>query len=38
MVRLRVGDRIAFGPEHITRIENPPRGYLIQRFGRDFVT
>ena len=33
---LREGDSIAFGPEHIADIGNPPREYVIKKYGASF--
>jgi hypothetical protein len=36
-LRLRRGDLISFGAEHIVRIETPPSDYLLERFGPQFL-
>jgi len=35
-LRLREGDNIAFGPEHIAAISTPPREYVINKHGSSF--
>ncbi len=35
-VRLREGDVITFGPEHIAEIASPPREYVIEKYGPSF--
>jgi uncharacterized protein YegJ (DUF2314 family) len=35
-LRLREGDSITFGPEHIAEIGTPPREYVIKKYGASF--
>ena len=35
-LRLRQGDSITFGPEHIAAISTPPREYVIKTYGASF--
>ena len=35
-LRLREGDSVTFGPEHIADIATPPRHYVIQKYGASF--
>ncbi len=35
-LRLREGDSISFGPEHICAIGNPPREYVTEKYGASF--
>jgi hypothetical protein len=35
-LRLRKGDSITFGPEHIAQIATPPREYVITKYGARF--
>ena len=35
-LRLREGDRITFGPEHVADIATPPREYVIKKYGASF--
>jgi len=35
-LRLREGDNVAFGPEHIAEIGTPPRDYIIKKYGASF--
>jgi uncharacterized protein YegJ (DUF2314 family) len=35
-LRLREGDVINFGPEHIADISTPPREYVINKYGVSF--
>jgi hypothetical protein len=35
-LRLREGDSITFGPEHIIDISTPPREYVIKKYGASF--
>lgn len=35
-LRLREGDGVTFGPEHIAEIANPPRQYVIEKYGESF--
>jgi hypothetical protein len=35
-LRLREGDTIVFGPEHIANIDGPPRNYIVEKFGASF--
>jgi hypothetical protein len=35
-LRLREGDVITFGPEHIADIDTPPREYVIKKYGASF--
>jgi hypothetical protein len=35
-LRLRPGDEIRFGPEHITAVDTPSRQYVLQKYGADF--
>ena len=35
-LRLREGDNITFGPEHITEIGSPPREYVMKKYGASF--
>ena len=35
-IRLREGDIIRFGPEHVSRISKPPREYVIKKYGECF--
>ena len=35
-LRLREGDTITFGPEHIAEIATPPREYVIKKYGASF--
>lgn len=32
-LRLRKGDIIPFGPEHVCRVERPPRDFLLEAYG-----
>lgn len=33
---LRPGQIVSFGPEHIVRIETPPRDYVVEKYGASF--
>jgi uncharacterized protein YegJ (DUF2314 family) len=35
-LRLREGDSVTFGPEHIADIATPPRQYVIKKYGASF--
>ncbi len=35
-LRLREGDTITFGPEHIAEIASPPREYVMNKYGASF--
>jgi hypothetical protein len=35
-LRLREGDSVTFGPEHIADIATPPRHYVIKKYGASF--
>ena len=35
-LRLREGDSITFGPEHVAEIGTPPRQYVIKKYGASF--
>ena len=35
-LRLREGDCITFGPEHIADIATPPREYVLKKYGPSF--
>ena len=35
-LRLRAGDEIVFGPEHIVAIDQPPRDYVLAKYGPEF--
>jgi hypothetical protein len=35
-LRLREGDNITFGPEHIAEIDTPPREYVTKKYGESF--
>jgi uncharacterized protein YegJ (DUF2314 family) len=35
-LRLREGDNITFGPEHIAEIGTPPREYVMTKYGASF--
>ena len=35
-LRLREGDYISFGPEHIAEIGSPPREYIMKKYGASF--
>ena len=35
-LRLREGDNITFGPEHIAEIGTPPRDYVMKKYGASF--
>lgn len=35
-LRLREGDVIRFGPEHVAAIANPPREYVMAKYGTTF--
>lgn len=37
-VQLREGDTILFGPEHIVAIDQPPREYILDKYGLDFFS
>ena len=33
---LRPGTELLFGPEHVSAINRPPEGYILERFGPEF--
>jgi hypothetical protein len=35
-LRLRKGDIIPFGPEHVCRVDRPPRDFLLEAYGHFF--
>ena len=35
-LRLRPGQDILFGPEHICDVDHPPRAYIISKYGPEF--
>jgi hypothetical protein len=35
-LQLRKGDIITFGPQHVSAISNPPREYVIGKYGASF--
>ncbi len=35
-LRLRQGDTVDFGPEHVAELGNPPRDYVVARYGASF--
>jgi hypothetical protein len=35
-LRLRPGDEILFGPEHVVETDNPPRSYVLGKLGPGF--
>lgn len=35
-LRLRRGDDVTFGPEHIVEIATPPREYVLKQYGSSF--
>jgi hypothetical protein len=35
-LNLRPGQEIQFGPEHVVRIEHPPREYVVEKYGVGF--
>ena len=35
-LRLREGDSITFGPEHVADIATPPREYVVKKYGASF--
>ena len=35
-LRLREGDTIVFGPEHVADIGSPRRDYIVEKFGASF--
>ena len=35
-IKLRERDLIAFGPEHVASIEQPPRDYVVGKYGAAF--
>lgn len=35
-LRLREGDTIVFGPEHVADIGSPPSDYIVEKFGASF--
>jgi hypothetical protein len=37
-LRLREGDHITFGPEHIAEIATPPRDYVVKKYGASFLS
>ena len=37
-LRLRSGDLIEFGPEHIAEIARPPTDYILAKFGPGFLS
>ena len=36
-LNLRAGDIIAFGPQHVAAIEQPPMDYLVRKYGDVFL-
>jgi hypothetical protein len=36
-LKLRAGDEIAFGPEHVAEIATPPRPYVLEKYGPGFL-
>ena len=35
-LKLRKGDLIAFGPQHVVEIDRPPRTYIVENYGISF--
>jgi hypothetical protein len=34
---LRPGTEVVFGPEHIVEVDHPPKRYVIDKYGPDFL-
>ena len=35
-LKLRPGDEVRFGAEHVVAIGNPPKTYVVEKYGQEF--